>query len=77
MLKVSIHPLLSSADYNLADQHPADMTDFQNQTAEYRRPRRDGANAMHISSVSSDGYGVRASGPSLSIQTTSSSSRQS
>jgi hypothetical protein len=53
------------------------MTDFQDQIARYRRSHRDGANAMHISSVSSDGNGVRALGPSLSIQTTSSSSRQS
>jgi len=60
-----------------ANQGPTDMTDFQEQIGRYRRTHRDGASAMHISSVSSDGYGVRALGPSLSIQTTSSSSRQS
>jgi hypothetical protein len=53
------------------------MNNFQEQIRKNRETHGDGASAMHISSVSSDGYEVRALGPSMSIQTTSSSSRQS
>jgi hypothetical protein len=53
MLMVSIHSLRFLPTFILIGVS-TDMIDFQDQIARYRRPRRDGTNAMHIFAVSSD-----------------------